>query len=77
MEALKKEIASDENVIIPIHEEKRRQQMQDQALEDIIQTANEDYVEIEKERFKNNNTLKAFDDKKLPGKVKLKDEIAE
>ncbi len=31
MEALKKEIASDENVIIPIHEEKRRQQMQDQA----------------------------------------------
>ena len=40
MEALKKEIASDENVIIPIHEEKRRQQIQDQALEDIIQTAN-------------------------------------
>ena len=77
MEALKKEIASDENVIIPIHEEKRRQQMKDQALEDIIQTANEDYAEIEKERFKNNNTLKAFDDKKLPGKVKLKDEIVE
>ena len=77
MEALKKEIASDENVIIPIHEEKRRQQIQDQALEDIIQTANEDYAEIEKERFKNNNTLKAFDDKKLPGKVKLKDEIVE
>ncbi|MGV8173808.1 MAG: DUF3320 domain-containing protein, partial [Methanobrevibacter sp.] len=77
MEALKKEIASDENVIIPIHEEKRRQQIQDRALEDIIQTANEDYAEIEKERFKNNNTLKAFDDKKLPGKVKLKDEIVE
>lgn len=77
MEALKKEIASDENVIIPIHEEKRRQQIQDQALEDIIQTANEDYAEIEKERFKNNNTLKEFDDKKLPGKVKLKDEIVE
>ena len=31
MEALKKEIASDENVIIPIHEEKRRQQIQDQG----------------------------------------------
>ncbi len=77
MDALKKEIASDENVIIPIHEEKRRQEMKDQALEDIIQTANEDYAEIEKERFKNNNTLKAFDDKKLPGKVKLKDEIVE
>ena len=33
----------------------------------------ETYKEIEKERFKNENQLKAFDDKKLPGKRKLED----
>lgn len=75
MEALKKEIADDENVIIPVHEEKRRQNIKDQALENIIQHADEDYREIEKERFQKNNKLKAFDDNKLPGKVKLEDKI--
>ncbi|WP_299524305.1 DUF3320 domain-containing protein [uncultured Methanobrevibacter sp.] len=75
MEALKKEIASDENVIIPLHEEERRQNIQDQVLENIIQTANNDYTEIEKERFENNNRLKEFDNQKLPGKTNLKDEI--
>ena len=75
MEALKKEIASDENVIIPIHEEERRQNMQDQVLENIIQTANNDYAEIEKERFENNNKLKEFDNHKLPGKNNSKYEI--
>ena len=49
MEALKKEIADDENVIIPVHEEERRQNIKDQALENIIQNADEDYKEIEKE----------------------------
>ena len=77
MEALKKEIASDDNVIIPIHEEKRRQDRENQALENIIQTANEDYKEVEKKRFEDNNKLKEFDNKKLPGKGKLKDEIVE
>ncbi len=75
MEALEKEIASDDNVIVTAHEQYRREELRDRALEDIIQTANDDYKEIEKERFQNNNTLKAFDDKKLPGKRKLEDEI--
>ncbi len=75
MEALKKEIADDENVIIPVHEEERRQNIKDQALENIIQNADEDYKEIEKERFQQNNKLKAFDDNKLPGKVKIEDKI--
>ena len=76
MEALKKEIMSDENVIVPVHEQYRREELKDQALEDIIQTANEDYKEIEKERYRKDNQLKAFDDHKLPGKKKLEDNIA-
>jgi len=72
---LEREIASDDEVIVTVNEQHRREELKDQALEDIIQTANEDYKEIEKERFQNNNKLKAFDDKKLPGKRKLEDEI--
>ena len=75
MESLKKEISSDENVIVPVHQQQRREELKDQALEDIIQTANDDYKRIEKERFQSNNTLKSFDDKKLPGKRKMEDEI--
>jgi superfamily I DNA and/or RNA helicase len=75
MDALKKEIESDENVIVPVHEQFRREELKDQALEDIIQTADEDYKELEKERFRQNNQLKAFDDHKLPGKKKLEDNI--
>ena len=75
MEKLKKELASDENTIVTVHEEERREDRKDQALEDIIQIADEDYKEIEKERFKKNNTLKAFDDNKLPKKGKVEDEI--
>ena len=75
MESLKKEISSDENVIVPVHEQHRREELKDQALEDIIQTANDDYKKIERERFQSNNTLKSFDDKKLPGKRKLEDNI--
>ena len=75
MEALEKEIASDENVIVPIHERERRENLKDQALEDIILSANEDYKEIEKQRHKKDNQLKAFDDQKLPGKKKLEDSI--
>ena len=75
MEALEKELASDENVIIPVHEQNRREDLKDQALEDIIQTANDDYEEIEKERFKQDNQLKAFDNQKLPGKKKIEDEV--
>ena len=75
MEALKKEIESDENVIVPVHEEHRREELKDQALEDIIISANEEYKEIEKERHRQDNTLKAFDNHKLPGKKKLEDNI--
>ena len=77
MEALEKEIASDENVIVPVHEQHRREQLKDQALEDIIISANDDYKEIEKERYQSNNTLKSFDDQKLPGKRKLEDSIVD
>ena len=75
MDALEKEISSDEDVIVPVHEQFRREELKDQALEDIISSANEDYKEIEKERHMKNNQLKAFDDKKLPGKGKMEDEI--
>ena len=75
MDALEKEISSDEDVIVPVHEQFRREELKDQALEDIILSANEDYKEIEKERHMKNNQLKAFDDKKLPGKGNMEDEI--
>ena len=75
IEALQKEISSDENVIVPVHEHERRQDLKDQALEDIILSADEDYKEIEKERHRKDNQLKAFDDQKLPGKKRLEDDI--
>jgi len=75
METLENEIASDDNVIVTVHEQERREELKDQALEDIIQSANEDYREIEKERFKQDNQLKTFDNHKLPGKKKLEDNI--
>ena len=75
MDALQKEIESDENVIVPVHEHHRREELKDQALEDIIKSANEDYKEIEKERHKQDNQLKAFDNHKLTGKEKLEDNI--
>ena len=75
MEALRREIESDENVIVPVHEQHRREEIKDQALEDIIISANEDYKEIEKERHRQDNQLKAFDNHRLPGKKKLEDNI--
>ena len=77
METLQKEIESDENVIVPVHQQHRREELKDQALEDIIQSADEDYKEIEKERHKQDNQLKAFDNHKLPGKKKLEDNIVD
>ena len=77
MERLKKELSSDDDTIVTIHEEERREDRKDQALEDIIQIADEDYKEIEKERFKSNNTLKAFDDNKIPKRGKVEDEIVD
>ncbi len=77
MDALQKEIDDDEGVILTVHEQHRREELKDQALEDIIKTANDDYREIEKERYQSNNTLKSFDDKKLPGKGKIEDNIAD
>ncbi|WP_407374935.1 DUF3320 domain-containing protein [Methanobrevibacter sp.] len=74
-EALEREIASDDNVVITVNEQQRREELKDQALEDIIQSADENYKEIEKERFQQNNKLKAFDNHKLPGKKKMDDEI--
>ena len=77
MEALQKEIESDEDVIVPVHEQHRREEIKDQALEDIIISADEDYKEIEKERRRQDNQLKAFDNHKLPGKRKLEDNIVD
>ena len=67
----------EDDVIVTVNNPQVREEVKDQALEEIIQSANEDYREIEKERFKNENQLKAFDDKKLPGKRKLEDEIVD
>ena len=69
------EMAFDDDVIAPIEGQFGREELRDKALEDIIQTADDDYKQIEKERFKSSNKLKAFDDKKLPGKKKIEDEI--
>ena len=77
MEKLKKELTNDDDAIVTIHEEERREDRKDQALEDIIQIADENYKEIEKERFKNNNTLKSFDDNKLPKRGNIEDEIVD
>ena len=74
-EKLEKELRNEEDVIVPVHQQYRREELKDQALEDIISSANEDYKEIEKQRYRSNNTLKSFDDKKLPGKRKLEDSI--
>ncbi|WP_458404830.1 DUF3320 domain-containing protein [Methanobrevibacter sp.] len=75
MEALQKEITNEEDVIVPVHQQFRKEELKDQALEDIIQTADEDYKEIEKERFRQNNTLKTFDNHRLPGKKSIEDNI--
>ena len=72
-ESIEEDLTDD--VIVNVNNQHVREEIKDQTLEDIIQSANEDYKEIEKERFKNNNTLKSFDDKKLPGKRKLEDSI--
>ena len=82
-ESLKKEFTGndfdnnfvEDDVIVTETQDEFSDEYKDQALENIIQSADEDYKEIEKERFQNNNKLKAFDDKKLPGKKKLEDEI--
>jgi superfamily I DNA and/or RNA helicase len=64
-----------DDVIVTDSSRHRREEIKDQALEDIIQTANDDYRQIEKERYQSSNKLKEFDDKKLPGKKKLEDDI--
>ena len=69
------EIPGNDDVIVTVNNPHVREELKDQALEDIIQTADEDYKEIEKERFQSSNKLKAFDDQKLPGKKSLEDEI--
>ena len=75
METLKKEIENDDDVIIPVHEQKRREELIDDELENIIQSADEDYKQIEKERYNQNNKLKSFDNHKLPIKKNIEDEI--
>ena len=72
-ESIEEDLTDD--VIVNVNNKHVQEEIKDQTLEDIIQSANEDYKEIEKERYKNNNTLKSFDDKKLPGKRKLEDSI--
>ena len=77
MDALKKEISEEKEVIVPVHEQKRREDLKDQALEDIILSANEDYKEIERQRRRKDNQFKSFDDNRLPGKRKMEDEIVD
>ena len=76
-EELKMETSGEKEVIVPEHEQFRREDLKDQALEDIIQSADEDYKEIEKERRRQDNQLKAFDNHKLPGKKKFEDNIVD
>ena len=80
----KKEI-TEEDVIVPVHEESEEEviiplhgeDLKDQALEDIILSADEDYKEIERERRRKDNQFKSFDDNKLPGKRKMEDELVD
>ena len=58
-----------DDVIVPEENNEIQAQKQDEILENIIQDADESYKQIEKERFRENNTLKQFDDKKLPKKM--------
>lgn len=77
MEALKKELSSDDNSILTIHEEKRRRNIEDKELEDIILDVDEQYKEIEHERHKESFKLKDYDDNILPGKGKVEDHVYE
>ena len=72
-ESFDREVPDD--VIVTVNEQYRREELKDQALENIIQNADDDYKQIEKKRYQSSNKLKAFDDKKLPGKRKPEDEI--
>ena len=74
-EIFSEENSDNEDVIVPVHQQYAHEESKDDVLENIIQTADEDYKEIEKERFKQDNQLKAFDDHKLPGKKKMEDNI--
>ena len=76
-DALNRAISGEEDVIIPVHQQFQKEELRDQALENIIQSADEDYKEIEKERFQRNNTLKSFDDHKLPGKRSYEENIVD
>ena len=58
-----------DDVIVPEENNEIQAQKQDEILENIIMDADESYKKIEKERFRENNTLKQFDDKKLPKKM--------
>ena len=69
------ESADDREVIVPVSQPRTNGDLRDQALEDIISSADEDYKQIEKKRHQKDNQLKAFDDQKLPGKKKLEDSI--
>ncbi|WP_458453290.1 DUF3320 domain-containing protein, partial [Methanobrevibacter sp.] len=75
MGTVQNEINNEDDVIVPVHQKFIKEDLKDQALEDIIQTADEDYKELEKERFRQNNTLKTFDNHKLPGKKSIEDNI--
>ena len=72
---IENEMPVDEEVIVPVHEQFRREDLKDQALEDIIISADEDYKEIERERHQRDNKLKAFDDQILPSRGKMEDKI--
>ena len=65
------------DVIIPVHQQFTNEELKDQALEDIIQSADEDYKQIEKQRHQKDNQFKAYDDKRLPGRGKIEDEITD
>ena len=72
---IEKEMSKDDEVIVPVHEQFRNENYRDQALEDIISSADEDYKEIERERYQKDNHLKAFDDQVLPARGKMEDRI--
>ena len=73
--SLQKEVENEEEVIVPVHQQFVKEELKDQALEEIIQSANDDYKQIEKERHRQDNQLRAYANHKLPGKKKLEDNI--
>ena len=75
--SIKKEIDDNNIEISSENDQKAIDNIKDDELESIIQSVDEDYKKIEKERFNEDNKLKLFDDHKLPNDNNVGSEIVD